>query len=124
MNLNQLRKALIKPDLNSAEAWNNRGMALQKMDKLKAAMESYAKALMIKTDYSGAWYNLGNVLGSMGRLGEALDSFEKALKGRMNLPDRGEQVYPVWTRLIFSLQRWQSTGRRLMRRRDLLQDSR
>ncbi|MDQ1281477.1 MAG: hypothetical protein QG670_2742 [Thermoproteota archaeon] len=90
----------LKLDPKSFEVWNNRGMSLQKMGKLNEAIKSYAKALSLKTDYAGAWYNLGNVLGSLGRLGEALDALEEALKWRINLPDRGERIYPVWTRLI------------------------
>ena len=71
-------KALaLKPDY--AEAFNNRGNALQELKRLDEALASYDKALALKPDYAEAFNNRGNALQELKRLDEALASYDKAL---------------------------------------------
>ena len=68
----------IKPDY--AEAYNNRGSALQQLKRFEEALDSYERALKIQPDYAEAYYNRGNALQQLRRFEEALDSYGQALK--------------------------------------------
>jgi len=71
-------KALaLKPDY--ANAYSDRGIALQDLKRLEDALASYDKALAIQPDHAGAYGNRGNVLQELKRLDEALASYDKAL---------------------------------------------
>ena len=72
------RALTIKPDY--AEAYNNRGTALQELKRLEEALASYDQALRIKPDYAAAYYNRGNALKELKRLEEALASYDQALR--------------------------------------------
>ena len=67
-----------KPDKH--EAWNNRGVALDKLGRLDDAIASYDNALEFKPDDHQAWYNRGVALGNIGRFDDAIASYDKALE--------------------------------------------
>src|SRR5262249_54878555 len=67
----------LKPDY--AEAFYNRGIALQELEHFDEALASYDKALALKPDYAAAFYNRGVALRKLERFDEALASFEKTL---------------------------------------------
>ena len=72
------RALTIKPDY--AEAYNNRGTALQELKRLEEALASYDQALRIKPDYAEAYSNRGNALRELKRLEESLASHDQALR--------------------------------------------
>ena len=78
----------IKPDF--AEAYYNRGIALQELGKLQEAIGSYDKATQIKPDYAEAYYNRGITLQELGKLQEAIGSYDKATQIK---PDYAEAYY-------------------------------
>ena len=55
--------------------------------KLKEAIESYDKAIKLKSDYLEAYNNRGNTLRNLGRLDESIMSFEQALVLRPNFSE-------------------------------------
>jgi len=63
----------------SADAYNNRGLALQNLRRLDEALLSYDRAIALKPGSSEAFINKGLVLRDQGRFQEALESFERAL---------------------------------------------
>ena len=63
----------------NAEAWNDRGAALQGLDRAQEALASYARALAIRPDYADALYNRASVLGHLKRLPEALADYDRLL---------------------------------------------
>jgi tetratricopeptide (TPR) repeat protein len=67
----------LKPDF--AEAFSNRGNALQDLKRLDEALASFDKAVALKPGFAEAHYNRGNVLMELRRLDEALASFDRAL---------------------------------------------
>ena len=67
----------LKPD--SAEAFNNRGAALQELKRFGEALASFDRALEFRPDYAGAFNNRGNALEALGRYDEALASYDRAL---------------------------------------------
>ena len=75
----------LKPGL--AEAYNNRGNALQNLKRFDEAVASYDKAAMLKPDYIEAYYNRGNAQQSLMRFEAALASFDKAITLK---PDHAE----------------------------------
>jgi predicted O-linked N-acetylglucosamine transferase (SPINDLY family) len=75
--LNDAYKALsIRPD--SADAYYNMGVTLQKQGKLEGAIEAYNKAIALQPDYADAYYNMGIALQEQGKLEEAIDAYNKA----------------------------------------------
>jgi protein O-GlcNAc transferase len=60
-------------------ALNNRGVALEQLNRLDEALTSLDLALSIQPDYADACYNRGIVLLKMKRFDEALASYDKAL---------------------------------------------
>jgi protein O-GlcNAc transferase len=60
------RAIAIKPDY--AEAYYNRGNALQELKRLEEALASYDRAIEIKPDYAEAYSNRGNALKELKRL--------------------------------------------------------
>ena len=61
------------------KAWNNKGLALDKLGRYQEAVDSYEKALKIDPGYVKAWNNKGLALDKLGRYQEAVDSYERAL---------------------------------------------
>jgi tetratricopeptide (TPR) repeat protein len=69
---------LVKPDL--AEAYSNRGNALNNLGRNEEAVESYKKAIELSPDYVDAHFNLGNILLELGKSGEALSCYDRVLE--------------------------------------------
>ncbi|MFQ5863073.1 MAG: tetratricopeptide repeat protein, partial [Candidatus Brocadiales bacterium] len=67
-------------DPKDANVWNNKGVALGKLDKHQESLDCFDKALEIDPKHAPAWYNKGVALGKLGRYQGALDSFNKALE--------------------------------------------
>jgi len=67
----------LKPDY--AEAWSNRGLALQELKQLEAALESYNKSIEIDPDYADAYSGRGNVLLEFKQWEEAVASYDQAI---------------------------------------------
>ena len=77
--LKAMDKAIeLKPDF--ADAWNNRGVALDKLGRHEEALEAFDKAIELKPDYSDAWNNSGVTLDELGRYDEALKAYDKAIE--------------------------------------------
>jgi protein O-GlcNAc transferase len=70
-------------------ALNNRGVALEQLNRLDEALTSLDSALAIKPDYADACYNRGIVLLKMQRFDEAVASYDHALAIR---PDYAEAL--------------------------------
>ena len=60
------------------KAHNNRGTALEALNRLEEALASYERALAINPGFSEARNNRGRVLCLLNRFDEALKSFEQA----------------------------------------------
>lgn len=73
-----IRQALAVDDTN-AEAHNNLGNVLQKLERMDEAVSAHQRAATIAPAFFGAWYNLGNALESMDRLEEAGTAFRAVL---------------------------------------------
>jgi Flp pilus assembly protein TadD len=67
-----------KPD--DAEAWYNKGVALDNLQRTEEALHSYNKALELDPEYPQAWEKKGVALDKLNRSEEALQCFEEALK--------------------------------------------
>jgi tetratricopeptide (TPR) repeat protein len=64
-----------------AYLWNEKGNALLALNRQEEALESYQKAIEIKSDYSAPWYHQGIVLKEMGKVDQALNNFDQAIDG-------------------------------------------
>jgi tetratricopeptide (TPR) repeat protein len=64
----------------STDAWNRRGLMLDKLGRYEEALKSYDKALEIDPKYFYAWYNKGLAFDALGRYDEALEHYDKALE--------------------------------------------
>ena len=67
----------LKPDY--AEAWSNRGNALQDLKRYEEALASHERALELKPDYAEGWSNKGYTLHELKRFNEAIAHYDKAL---------------------------------------------
>ena len=67
----------LKP--NYAEAWGNRGNALQDLKRYEEALASHERALELKPNYAEGWSNKGAVLNELKRFDEAIAHYDKAL---------------------------------------------
>ncbi len=65
---------------NSAEAYNNLGVALEKKGDLASAIENFDQALRLRANYSEALSNRGWVYAREKKIAEARKDFEAALK--------------------------------------------
>jgi len=79
------RAVEIKPDL--AEAYYNRGIALQGLKLLEEAIDSYDRAIEIKPDLAEAYYNRGIALQELKRLEEVIDSYDRAIQIKPDLAE-------------------------------------
>jgi protein O-GlcNAc transferase len=75
----QLYRQIVDTSPNPFVALNNRGVALERLDRFDEALASIESALSIQPDYADAFYNRGIVLLRMKRFEEALTSYEQAL---------------------------------------------
>ena len=64
---------------NHVEAFENRGIALHSLKRLKEALASYDRALEINPDRATTLYNRAKTLEDMKRFGEALTNYNRAL---------------------------------------------
>jgi predicted O-linked N-acetylglucosamine transferase (SPINDLY family) len=62
-----------------AEAYSNRGSALNALRQLQAAVESYNKAVQLKPDYVDAYANRASTLGVLGQYQAALESYDEVI---------------------------------------------
>ncbi|NBS75212.1 MAG: tetratricopeptide repeat protein [Betaproteobacteria bacterium] len=65
-----------------AEAYSNRGLALQALKQFSAALESYDKAIALKPEYAEAYSNKGVVLQELRQFDAAVESYDKAISLR------------------------------------------
>ena len=70
----------IKSNPQCAEAWNNKGSILYKLNRRDEAIFAYNEATKLNPSYVDAWYNLGGTLSSMGKYDEGIIAFDKALE--------------------------------------------
>jgi tetratricopeptide (TPR) repeat protein len=63
-----------------ADAWNNQGFALDKLERYEEALTSYDKALQLRPNYDLALNNRSTTLGKLERYEEALTSYDKVLQ--------------------------------------------
>lgn len=82
---------------DDAEAWYNRGLVLQRMDRPVEAETSYAKAVELKADYVDALVNLGNMQDALGNTDGAISSYEKAYSSS---PDNPLALYNLGRMLL------------------------
>jgi tetratricopeptide (TPR) repeat protein len=75
----------LKP--RNAEAQNNLGAALYKLERFGDAEERFRQAVKLKSDYPEALFNLGAVLHWQGYLVETVSLMRRALKLRPNYAD-------------------------------------
>lgn len=68
----------IKINPQIAEAWSNKGITLDKLDRLDDAIKAYDKAIEINPQLIEAWFNKGLALKLLGRNAEAEAAFAKA----------------------------------------------
>jgi tetratricopeptide (TPR) repeat protein len=62
-----------------AEAYNNRGVALQQMKQYEGALANYDRAIDLKPDYLDAHINRANTLQALQRYARALPSYDRAI---------------------------------------------
>jgi len=85
----------LKPDY--AEAWCNRGNALNDLKRHGEALSSYDRAIELKPDCAEAWSNRGVALNYLKRHEEALASYDRAIELK---PDYAEAWYDRGNALI------------------------
>ncbi|HAN73464.1 MAG TPA: hypothetical protein DCQ51_05375 [Planktothrix sp. UBA8407] len=74
-----------KPDL--AEVWNNRGVALTRLQRYHEAIVSYESAIQLRYNYADAWNNRGVALGKLNHYEAAILSYQKAIDLKPNYMD-------------------------------------
>ena len=72
----------ISINANSATAYSNRGLALQRLGRLDESLASFDKALAINPQEADAYFNRGVALQGLDRLEDALASYDKAIQYR------------------------------------------
>ncbi len=75
----------LKPDL--AEVWNNRGVALTRLQRYHEAIASYESAIQLRDHYADAWNNRGVALGKLHHYDAAILSYQKAIEFKPNYMD-------------------------------------
>jgi predicted O-linked N-acetylglucosamine transferase (SPINDLY family) len=75
----RLLEQSIDADPFNADAYNNRGLALQNLKRLDEALDSFDRSIALKPRSAEAFINKGLALREQGRFPEALASFEHAL---------------------------------------------
>jgi tetratricopeptide (TPR) repeat protein len=72
-------KSLFRSRAARATAHFRRGKELQRLKRLREALDSYNRAIALRPDLAEAINNRGNVLYSLGRFVEAVASYDKAI---------------------------------------------
>lgn len=88
-----------KPD---AEAYNNLGAIMEKMDKLPDAVSLYQKSITLQPTPL-AYCNLGSALGKQGRYVDSIQASSKAVQLKPNYPDANFNIGVAY----FHMDRWQ-----------------
>jgi superkiller protein 3 len=70
----------VNPSEKLDKAWNNLGIALDKLNKPTEAEASFRSALSINNEYLNAWNNLGKLLISLKRFTRAETAFKKMIE--------------------------------------------
>jgi tetratricopeptide (TPR) repeat protein len=83
----QLIDAALARNPESSVALNNRGNALQRLNRLEDSLASYDRALALQPDYAEAHSNRGAALHALRRFEEAVRSFDRAIALRPNYPE-------------------------------------
>jgi tetratricopeptide (TPR) repeat protein len=71
----------------NAYAWDNKGIALGRLNKSDEAIKAFDKAIEINPQNSGAWGNKGNALADLNKPDEAIKAFDKAIEINPHDPD-------------------------------------
>jgi tetratricopeptide (TPR) repeat protein len=72
-------KALaLNPD--DAEAWFNKGTALDGLERADEAIPCYDEAIRLKPDFAEAWFNKGTALALLDRYEDAIPCFNEAIR--------------------------------------------
>ena len=71
---------VLEIDPNYANAWNNKGLALDNLRRYNEAIACYDRALEIDPNHATTWSNKGNTLHSLGRSAEAIACYDRALE--------------------------------------------
>ena len=69
----------IKLDPQDANAWSNKGLALNNMGKCNDAIKYFERSLRVDPNYALAWYNKGWALGELGKYKEAIKCHDKSI---------------------------------------------
>ncbi len=69
----------LKADSKSAEAYNNRGVALYNLKEHQRAIEDFNRAIQTKSDYAEAFNNRGNTYYELGNYQTALMDYNRSL---------------------------------------------
>jgi len=70
----------IQTNPNDAWAWQNRGVALNKLGRSEEAIDSYRRAGEMNPMVTMAWENLGKLLRKLGRHDEAIESYKRGIE--------------------------------------------
>ena len=72
---------------NNYIAYNNLGVAYDKLGRYQDAIEDYKQAIRIKPDYAEAHFNLGVAYGKLGRYQDAIESYKQAIRIKPDYAD-------------------------------------
>ena len=72
-------KKAIEADSNYAQAYNNLGISLHKLENIDEAIDNYKKAINLKKDFAEAFNNLGSAKKALNKTNEAIEFFKKAI---------------------------------------------
>ena len=67
------------------DAWNNRGVALSKLQKYEAAIASYDNAAKIRPDFYRIWYNKARCYALQGKIELAIENLKRAFNLNPNV---------------------------------------
>ncbi|MGK7956303.1 MAG: tetratricopeptide repeat protein, partial [Crocosphaera sp.] len=70
----------LKIEQNNYKAWDNKGIALENLERYEEALAAYEKALEINPNHHQSWRNKGDALDSLERYEQAITAYEKALE--------------------------------------------
>ncbi|MGD1699824.1 tetratricopeptide repeat protein, partial [Dapis sp. BLCC M229] len=65
---------------NNYEAWNNKGIALENLERYEEAILVYEKAIEINPNYHKFWKNKGDALDSLESYEQAIAAYDKAIE--------------------------------------------
>ncbi|MFA5031620.1 MAG: tetratricopeptide repeat protein [bacterium] len=73
--------------VEEADILYNQGLELVSFGRYEEALDSFEKAIKLKSNFAEAWYNKSLVLGILERPNEAVKAFEKAMALKPELCD-------------------------------------